>query len=703
MIDAKSLLLGANSLSSGLADRLLAGKVTVFSTLNAYALMQIADNAVKQLTESIGSHIELPLNMAEIVIESLGKDCSARNIYTKLENLVGDCESAVYDKFEGRVHNLTIKRHVETLPEKCWLLTTRAAAFLKDGAEDAQLRHPEELPTLCIDATQSLLLDLHCAEPKQWETWLNTIKLRNMSIVGFAPSSHIVEYVDTLSHMVKIVGINSGVNRLADLVNLAQHRAFVLANIDDRKRRFIQADFEIEVDACTEGTASVILREPQLSTAFNPHDFDVPFMRLHQPSIDFSDVVGCDALKQELRLIKKQLLNKKINPADIPKGLLFSGPPGTGKTFMAEALAGELDLPFIVINSADIVTQGNPVSNIKSLFSVISKISPCVVFFDEMDSLGRARNENNSSHSLSVNTLLANMDGITGNSGICMFIAATNFPNLLDPALLRAGRFEREVNFKHPTLVERQAAIKSYATEYMIELSDQESKAMAAMSEGRTFKALQNYFRDARRNNNEASCGFHEVIIEMFGCFAHEPHLLKIKAVHEAGHFFALNTTRPETNVLLISAKFGVTVSDDILSGQIISRQSLHSYLVTLLAGRAAEAEIFGESMVSSGSFQDMQRATSMAKELLIRTGSCNQLEAVDLNQLVSFLPRLEDETASLIRVAYNDAKEIVRINRKNIEELSEKMTQREYLLEDDLIVHSLFSMLSQKDIVKLH
>lgn len=703
MIDAKSLLLGANSLSSGLADRLLAGKVTVFSTLNAYALMQIADNAVKQLTESIGSHIELPLNMAEIVIESLGKDCSARNIYTKLENLVGDCESAVYDKFEGRVHNLTIKRHVETLPEKCWLLTTRAAAFLKDGAEDAKLRHPEELATLRIDATQSLLLDLHCAEPKQWETWLKTIKLRNMSIVGFAPSSHILEYVDTLSHMVKIVGINSGVNRLADLVNLAQHRAFVLANIDDRKRRFIQADFEIEVDACTEGTASVILRDPQLSTAFNPHDFDVPFMRLHQPSIYFSDVVGCDALKQELRLIKKQLLNKKINPADIPKGLLFSGPPGTGKTFMAEALAGELDLPFIVINSADIVTQGNPVTNIKSLFSVISKISPCVVFFDEMDSLGRARNENNSSHSLSVNTLLANMDGITGNSGICMFIAATNFSNLLDPALLRAGRFEREVNFKYPTSTERLSAIESYAKEYNVTLSQDELKALAAITENKTYKALQNGFRDAVRNNNLASCGFKDVVIAMFGTSNACPKKLNTIAVHEAGHYVASIIMKPHATVAMLSAKFAMTALDENQSEQIISKRTLHSHLVCLLAGRAAEAEIFGEEMVSLGSWDDMRHATRLAKETLVCTGSCNQLEAVDLSQLASFTPVLEDETTKLIQLAYSDAKRFIRLNRKIIEALAEKLVTSDYLLKNDLAEYTHILHRDEKHVVNLH
>jgi cell division protease FtsH len=712
MIDAISLLKGKNGISNALSDRLLAGNVGIFFPLKPIELMQIADMEVDKLHQGNNSDIVLPINMSEILIESLAKDCSARNICTALEKLILRCESLVYDNFDKPVQQIHIHREILLQPEQTLLISAQPEK-LSPYNDKLQLRtatpasSTEDFPS----DISSLILDLESTNSAEWNELLTQLNKPELAIVGFVSSEEVANYQTLLPWGVKLTVISKAAPMdLLPILQCAQHRAKVLSELEDNKRRFIKATFKFEVQLHNEN-ANVNLSGPDTQTAFDPNDFDVPFMRLHEPQITFTDVIGNDALKAQMRLIRNQVNIKSAKPADLPKGMLFSGSPGTGKTLMAEAFAAELKLPFISINSADIVTQGNAVDNLKSLFEVISKIAPCVVFFDEMDSLGRARDEHNAQHSLAVNTLLAQLDGISTSKGISIFIAATNHPDLLDPALLRAGRFEREISFQLPCEKDRLTSIKSNAAAYSIDLNSEECEVLASLTQGQTHKAIQNMFRDTALYSVSKSSNFENIICSMFNgkkplndeSSIKSNELMRVVAVHEAGHFITARIKKPDVRVKMLSAKYGVTVCDIMDEMMIPTKQRLNNVLVFMLGGRAAESEMMGDDMISAGSFDDMRRATTLAREVIIKLGSIEQYDGVDASRLRSFEVLIDKEAARAVSNAFIEAKELVRLHRSTLEHVTELLMDKDYLLENVLNEIVVNSYVNTANVVNLH
>jgi cell division protease FtsH len=700
MIDAISLLKGKNGISSALAERLLAGNVAVFAPLKPIELMQIADMEVDRFYLENNNSIIFPSNMSEILIESLAKDCSARNICTALEKLVLRCESQVYDSCDKPVQKIIIHREIVPVTEHTLLISSLPEKWNSHN-ENCLLRtaKPSNIVEVLPSKITSLILDLESTSSEQWNELLTKLDKPELAIVGFVSENTFDDYHKLLQRGVKIIVIdNTEPMILLSILQCAQHRAIVLSELEENKRRFVKASFKLEVQIHNED-ATVLLCGPDKQTAFDPNDFDVPFMRLHTPQLTFADVVGNDSLKAQMRLIRNQINVKGAKPDDLPKGMLFSGPPGTGKTYMAEAFAGELKLPFITINSADIVAQGNAVDNLKRLFEVISKISPCVVFFDEMDSLGRARNEHNAQHSLAVNTLLAQMDGISTANGISFFIAATNHPNLLDPALLRAGRYEREIRFQFPSEKDRLISITKNAIAYSIGLDSEESEALASLTQGQTHKAIQNFFRDTALYSVSRSSNFANLLVTILNSttsfneetMENTEELMRIKSVHEAGHFLCARIKKPDVKVNLLSAKYGVTICNMMDEMNLPTKQRLHSVLVFLLGGRAAESEMIGDDMITVGSFDDMRRATAIAREVIIKLGSFDQCDGVDASQLRSFEALIDKEVGTVVNNAYEEAKKLVREHRTTLEHVAELLINKDYLLEGSLekiIVH---------------
>ena len=694
MIDAKSLLKGKNGISVELSERLMAGHVAVFSPLKPLELLQIADQRVQIFTKENKEHVSLPLNMSEFVIESLGKDCYARNIDSEFKKMVLRYESLVYDEVDELVDIIKIKRAVPVLNETTYILSTQPNDWFIEylSLEISAFHHVQNFMLEEVKCS-SLLLDLNSADPEYWLTELDKIDLNRLGVVGFTHLGGAEEYKQLACIGVKLIESNNV--DIGELSLCANHRTDVLRNLNDRRRRFLQTIYNPSVKF-DNGVAVVEVPAPEFQTSFDPNDFDVPFMGLHQARFGFSKVVGNEKLKSQMRLIREQFKSKNISQDNIPKGLLFSGPPGTGKTFMAEAFAHELGLSFIVINGADVVSQGCAVTNIKKLFEVINKISPCLVFFDEADSLCRARNENNPVHSLAVNTLLAQMDGVTSSNHNCIFIAATNHPELLDPALLRAGRFEREVPFTFPTENERLQTIQVQSELFDTRLSQEECRVLASLTAGQTHKAIQNIFRDVviYSNDTDQKSNFNQLLVTLLTNLSsgstneHDfksKKLLHVKAIHEAGHFIAIKSQFPNASVRMISGKYGVTVSDELDSLDILTKERLNKVLITLLGGRAAEEVMYGEEQVSHGSSDDMKRATSMAKQVLVSLGAISQCEGVDVSQLRTFEGKVDQEANKVVNTAYQEAKSLVNRYKKGIEQVTDMLLNDDYILESSL------------------
>lgn len=692
MIDAKSLFKGNKNISPALLERLVSAKTAILTPLKDKALMQIADKAVEELNETLPERVCMPFNMSEILVESLAKDCSARSIQPALATFISECESYVYGKGHLNAQQIQIERKISVNWDEVGLLIPNE--FEREVIKNSDIFtscivNVDDQETVSNRAV--LVLDLSYFEPEGWDTWLTENVSASHTVVGFVRKPQAAAYKRLRHKGVKVVAYKSYMTRelIHRLCISAYHRMKVINAISDRKRRFIKATHHKAIKVKCE-QVQVQLSEPELETTFDPNDFDVPFMQLHQPRFDFEAVLGNESVKNYLSKIKDQFTCSTNVDLDLPRGIILAGPPGTGKTMNAEALAGEMKLPFVSINSADIVAQGNAVSNIKKLFQVIEKISPCLVFFDEFDSLGRARTETNASHSLAVNTLLAEMDGVTSGRARSLFLAATNFDNVLDPALLRAGRFEKSIVFSLPDEKAREYAIGQFAEKYNYMLNHSEMSALSKITAEKTYKSIENIFRDAELINAEGERNYRKLLsiaVGINGIYSTpgDPNVIKSRAIHEAGHFICMRHNNPDIHIPFLSAKYNPIEPDTSALPGIVSKKSLHCVLVSILGGYACESEILGEENVSASCFGDIKRATYIAKNVLVKLGAFEGFEGIDTTQLRSFEAYVDKQTSQTVDDALRDAKRIIKENKSTVLQLSGLLNQHEYLLTDDL------------------
>lgn len=254
---------------------------------------------------------------------------------------------------------------------------------------------------------------------------------------------------------------------------------------------------------------------------FDPEIFNKSYFSVAQPKERLDDVIGYEDVKAQLRDVIVKLNNTKSNSNPPPKGLIFEGPPGTGKTFLALAMAGESELNVITANASDLMS-GEGVKNINSLIDAAESVAPSIIFIDEFDAIGRKRDEQSVGYAAIVNALLTRMDGTAKPETPVLFVAATNYAEKLDPALLRAGRFDVSIRFSLPNLQERINAIELYAAKKRILTNPQKTSLLAIMCEGLTHKAIENkiigtaYDIEKAQGNKREPIQMCEVIDEVF-------------------------------------------------------------------------------------------------------------------------------------------------------------------------------------------
>ena len=366
----------------------------------------------------------------------------------------------------------------------------------------------------------------------------------------------------------------------------------------------------------------------------------------------FEDVAGCDEEKEELSEIVEFLRNpKKFSElgARIPKGVLLVGPPGTGKTLLARAVAGEANVPFLSISGSDFVEMyvGVGASRVRDLFAQAKKLAPSILFIDEIDAVGRHRGAGmgggHDEREQTLNQMLVEMDGFDANESV-IIIAATNRPDILDPALLRPGRFDRQVTVNYPDITGREAILKVHAKGKPL-APDVKLSVIAASTAGFTGADLENLLNEAallsaRRGKKAITMEeIEEATIKVVVGTEKRTHKIsdkekRLTAYHEAGHAIAtyhLESQDPVHQVSIIPRGMagGYTMSLPTEDKSYISKTHMLDDIVVLLGGRVSEALILGD--ISTGASNDLERATQIARDMVTRYGMSDVIGPLSL------------------------------------------------------------------------
>ena len=442
--------------------------------------------------------------------------------------------------------------------------------------------------------------------------------------------------------------------------------------------------------------------------------------------VTFNDVAGVDEAKEELKEIVAFLKNPKDYGrlgAHIPKGVLLVGAPGTGKTLLARAVAGEAGVPFFSISGSEFVEMfvGVGAARVRDLFDQASKAAPCIIFIDEMDALGRARGigsyGGHDEKEQTLNQLLTELDGFDPQQQGIVLLAATNRPEILDPALLRAGRFDRQILVDRPDKSGRVAILQVHVHKIKF-ATDVDLESIAALTPGFSGADLANIVNEAallatRRNASEVTMEDFNNAIER-GIAGLEkrtrllnPHERKVVAYHEMGHALvagALPGSDPVHKVSIIPrgiGALGYTIQRPTEDRFLMSREELQNKMAVLLGGRAAEILIFAE--VTTGAADDFDKVTNIARNMVTRYGMSDALGQMTYEESrqsllgqTPFTPHerhYSEETAREIDCAVRDftdharekARHILTTFRQELEESAVRLLEKETLLASEL------------------
>jgi len=434
----------------------------------------------------------------------------------------------------------------------------------------------------------------------------------------------------------------------------------------------------------------------------------------------FKDVAGIDAEKQELMEVVDFLKNKekfKALGARVPRGILLSGEPGTGKTLLARAVAGEANVPFFATSGSDFsgIIVGLGVAKIKEIFELAKRNAPCILFIDEIDAIGQSRSKhtiNDNDREQTLNQLLIEMDGFANDTGIIV-IAATNRPDMLDAALLRPGRFDRQINIELPNLEGRSDILNLHAKKFKladnINLMD-----VARGTTGFSGADLENLLNEAALHAVRAD---HKVVEQsdieeardkiLMGPVKNRkmrPEDIKLTAYHEAGHAFVglhydgIVDPIHKATIVPRGRALGMVQHLPIDDKVSMTLNEIRANLSTFLAGRASEEIFFGSDKITTGAESDIAMATRMARRSITMAGLSDKIGLMAVNQANTFGQRIALENASektaeavdaeirnWLETAYKDAKNLVSKNKSVVEKLAKALLEKETLSGDEI------------------
>ena len=437
--------------------------------------------------------------------------------------------------------------------------------------------------------------------------------------------------------------------------------------------------------------------------------------------IRFSDVAGEDEAKENLTEIVEYLHDPKQYQeigASMPKGILLVGPPGTGKTMLAKAVAGEANVPFFSISGSEFVEMfvGMGASKVRDLFKQANEKAPCIVFIDEIDAIGKKRDGQlggNDEREQTLNQLLTEMDGFEGNNGV-IILAATNRPESLDPALLRPGRFDRRVPVELPDLKGREAILRVHAKKIKA-APDIDYTKIARMASGASGAELANIVNEAalravREHRRYATQADLEESIEVVIAGYEKKNAIltdkekRIVAYHEIGHALVAakqTNSAPVQKITIVprtSGALGYTMQVEEGNHYLMEKAELENKIATYTGGRAAEEIVFGS--VTTGASNDIEQATKLARAMITRYGMSDDFDMVALEtQTNQYLggdtslacsaqtqATIDAKVVELVRKQHEKAAQILLENREKLEELAQYLYQKETITGEEFM-----------------
>ena len=438
--------------------------------------------------------------------------------------------------------------------------------------------------------------------------------------------------------------------------------------------------------------------------------------------IRFSDVAGEEEAKESLAEIVDYLHNPKKYTevgASMPKGILLVGPPGTGKTMLAKAVAGEANVPFFSISGSEFVEMfvGMGASKVRDLFKQAKEKAPCIVFIDEIDAIGQKRNSGsvggNDEREQTLNQLLTEMDGFEENTGV-IILAATNRPESLDPALTRPGRFDRRVPVELPDLQGREAILKVHAKKIKL-APDVDFHTIARMASGASGAELANIINEAAlravRDNRTlvTQADLEESIETVIAGYQKKNAVLSDKeklivSYHEVGHALVAalqNHSEPVQKITIIprtSGALGYTMQVETGEKNLMSKTELENKIATLTGGRAAEEVVFGE--VTTGASNDIEQATKLARAMIARYGMSQDFDMVALetvqNQYLGgdaslacsaeTQREIDRQVVELVKKQHQKAKGLLAENRQQLDQIAQYLFEKETITGEEFM-----------------
>lgn len=439
-----------------------------------------------------------------------------------------------------------------------------------------------------------------------------------------------------------------------------------------------------------------------------------------KPTTTFADVAGIDSEKQELMEVVDFLKNKEkfiAVGARVPRGVLLSGEPGTGKTLLARAIAGEANVPFFAASGSDFsgIIVGLGVAKIKEIFEMARRNAPCILFIDEIDAIGQRRSTgsyNDQDREQTLNQLLIEMDGFANDTGIIV-IGATNRPDMLDAALLRPGRFDRQVYIELPDLAGRRAILDLYAKKIKVG-ADVNLQNVARGTTGFSGADLENLLNESalhavRNGRAEIAPGDidearDKILMGPRKARKMRPQDIKLTAYHEAGHAFVsqiyADITDPIHKATIIPRGRALGMVQHLPVDDKVSMTiaEVRANLSIALAGRSAEEVFFGADKITTGAESDIAMATRLARYSITTAGLSPRIGLAAINQITNFgnrtaLENASEKTAELVDAevkswldtAHADAKKLLTKNKKTVEKLANELLARETLTGDEI------------------
>ena len=438
--------------------------------------------------------------------------------------------------------------------------------------------------------------------------------------------------------------------------------------------------------------------------------------------IHFSDVAGEDEAKESLAEIVDYLHNPQKYTeagASMPKGVLLVGPPGTGKTMLAKAVAGEANVPFFSISGSEFVEMfvGMGASKVRDLFKQAKEKAPCIVFIDEIDAIGQKRNTSgmggNDEREQTLNQLLTEMDGFAGNTGV-IILAATNRPESLDPALTRPGRFDRRVPVELPDLAGREAILKVHAKKVKL-AQDVSLHNIARMASGASGAELANIINEAAlravRNGRTIvnQSDLEESIEVVIAGYQKKNAMLSDKeklvvSYHEIGHALVAakqTNSAPVQKITIIprtSGALGYTMQVDTGDKYLLTKAEIENKIATYTGGRAAEEIVFGE--ITTGASNDIEQATKLARAMITQYGMSEEFDMVAMetvnNQYLGgdtslacsadTQKEIDRKVVELVKTQHEKAKRILQANRAKLDALAKFLYEKETITGDEFM-----------------